>query len=78
MTKINVTSKFKFELGRVQNIVEKGENAGYKNFLLFQQYFQKPSSPRQPSPIAQLATLQTWEQEVAGSIPGSTNILSED
>ena len=32
----------------------------------------------QRSPIAQLAALQIREQEVAGSIPGSANILSED
>ena len=25
-----------------ENIVGKGENAGYKHFLLFQQYFPKP------------------------------------
>ena len=30
-------------LGRVQNIVEKGENAGYQHFLLFPQCFQKAS-----------------------------------
>ena len=28
---------------RVENIVGKGENAGDQHFLLFQQYFQKPS-----------------------------------
>ena len=33
--KINVTQKLKFALGRVENIVEKGENAGYQHFLLF-------------------------------------------
>ena len=27
--KINVTEKLKFVLGRVENIVKKGENAGY-------------------------------------------------
>ena len=27
---------------------------------------------------AQSVALRTWEQEVAGSIPGSANILSED
>ena len=32
-----------------------------------------------PSPIAQLVVItRTWEQEVAGSIPDSANILSED
>ena len=30
------------------------------------------------SHLAQLVALQTSEQEVAGSIPGSANILSED
>ena len=29
--------------GRVENIVGKGENAGYQHFLLFKQCFQKPS-----------------------------------
>ena len=28
---------------RVENIVRKGENAGYQHFLLFTQCFQKPS-----------------------------------
>ena len=28
---------------RIENIVGKGENAGYQHFLLFQQCFQKPS-----------------------------------
>ena len=45
--KKNVTEKLKFVLGRVQNIVRKGENAGenvgYKHFLFFPQYFQKAS-----------------------------------
>ena len=35
--------KLKFALGRVENIVGKGENAGYKHFLLFLQCFQKAS-----------------------------------
>ena len=38
---ISVTQKLKFDLGRVENIVGKGENAGYKQFLLFPQCFQK-------------------------------------
>ena len=33
--KINVTQKLKFVLGRVENIVGKGENAGYQRFVLF-------------------------------------------
>ena len=31
---INATQKTKFPLGRVENIVGKGENAGYEHFLL--------------------------------------------
>ena len=38
--KINATEKSKFVLQRVENIVRKGENAGYHNFLLFPQCFQ--------------------------------------
>ena len=33
----------KFVLGLVENIVGKGENAGYQYFLLFPQCFQKAS-----------------------------------
>ena len=33
----------KFVMGRVENIVGKGENAGYQHFLLFPQCFQKAS-----------------------------------
>ena len=39
--KINITEKLKFVFGRVENIVGKGENAGFQNFLLFPQCFQK-------------------------------------
>ena len=39
--KINVTKKLKFALGRVENIVGKGKNAGYQHFLFFPQCFQK-------------------------------------
>ena len=38
--KINVTQKLKFILGREENIVGKGENAGYQHFLLYSPYFQ--------------------------------------
>ena len=38
-----MTEILKFVLGRVENIVGKGENAGYKHFLLFPQCFQKAS-----------------------------------
>ena len=41
--KSNVAAKLKFVLGRVENIVGKGENAGYQHFLLFPQCFQKAS-----------------------------------
>ena len=33
-------------LDRAENIVGKGDNAGYQHFLLFPQCFQKPSCPR--------------------------------
>ena len=35
--------KINFALGRVENILGKGENAGYQHFLLFPQCFQKAS-----------------------------------
>ena len=41
--KIHVTRKLKFVLGRVENIVGKGENAVYQHFLLFPKCFQKAS-----------------------------------
>ena len=37
--KINVTENSKFVLGRVENIVGKGENAAYQHFLLFHNVF---------------------------------------
>ena len=40
--KINVNKKLKYRLGRVENILGKGENVGYQHFLLFTQCFQKP------------------------------------
>ena len=39
--KVKATGKLKFVLGRVENIVGKGENASCQHFLLFQQCFQK-------------------------------------
>ena len=42
--KINVIQKLRFVLEGVENIVEKGENAGYQHFLLFPQCFQKAFS----------------------------------
>ena len=41
--KINVNGKLEFDMGRVENLVEKKENAGYQHFLLFPQCFQKAS-----------------------------------
>ena len=41
VNKIDVTGKLKLVLGRVENIVGKGENAGYQHFLLFPLCFQK-------------------------------------
>ena len=38
--KISVTYVTNFVLGRVENIVGKGDNAGYQHFLLFPQCFQ--------------------------------------
>ena len=37
--KLNVNKKLDFVLGRVENIVEKGEDAGYQYFLLFPTMF---------------------------------------
>ena len=44
--KLYVNEKLKVGLGRAENIVEKGENAGYQHFLLFPQCFQKASFSR--------------------------------
>ena len=37
---MNVTEKLKFVMGKVENIVGKGQNAGDQHFLLFLQCFQ--------------------------------------
>ena len=37
----NVIEKLKFVLQQIENIVGKGENAGYQYFLLFPQMFSK-------------------------------------
>ena len=42
----NVNQIVKFALGRVENIVGKGENADYQHFLLFSQCFEKATSLR--------------------------------
>ena len=44
--KRNAIEKLKFVLGRGENIIGKGENAGYQHFLLFPQCFQKASYSR--------------------------------
>ena len=41
--KLNLAEELKFVFGRVENILGKGENAGYQHFLLFPQCFQKAS-----------------------------------
>ena len=43
--KMTVNKNLIFVSGRTENIVEKGENAGYQHFLLFLQCFQKASFP---------------------------------
>ena len=39
--KINVNQKLKFDMGKVENIVGKRENAGHQHFLLIPQCFKK-------------------------------------
>ena len=41
----NVTKKLDFVWGRVENIVEKGENAGCQHFLVFPVTFSKGFFP---------------------------------
>ena len=41
--KINVAQMLGSVFDRIENIVGKGENAGYQNFLLYPQCFQKAS-----------------------------------
>ena len=40
---MNLNENLKLVLGRVENIVGRGENAGYQHFLLFPKCFKKPS-----------------------------------
>ena len=42
--KINITQKLKFASDRIENILGKGENAGYQYFLFFPNCFQKTPS----------------------------------
>ena len=44
--KINVIQNLNFILGKVENILGKGENAGYRHFLLFPKCFLKASFSR--------------------------------
>ena len=44
--KMNATCMLKFVLGRVENILGKGENAGCQHFLLFPKCFQTPLASR--------------------------------
>ena len=39
--KLNLAEKLKFVFGRIENIMGKGENAGYQHFLLFLQCLPK-------------------------------------
>ena len=39
--KINVTGNLKFVLGKAENIVGKGENAGYQHFLFSYNVFKR-------------------------------------
>ena len=39
--KINATKKLKFVKGMAENILGKGENAGYQHFILFPKCFHK-------------------------------------
>ena len=43
-----MTQKLHLVLGGIENIVGKGENAGYQHFPLFSQCFQKLSFPEVP------------------------------
>ena len=61
---INLTEILKFVLGMVENIVGKGENAGYQHFLLFPQCFQNVSF------IGLLKVRIAWKR--VNSLPYST------
>ena len=60
--KINVTQQLKFVMEWVENIVEKGENAGSQYFLLFQKCFQK---------LSIFGTLKVgimWQRDTKGAV----------
>ena len=54
-----------FVSDRQENLVGKGENAGYQHFLLFLQCFQKPSSvgQRKPGIVWDRVKLQKGKKE---------------
>ena len=49
--KLKVTKMMIFLFDRAENTVGKGENAGYPHFLLFPQYFPRPSSCGKELPV---------------------------
>ena len=57
MTKIYVTQNLNFVLGRVENILGKGENYGYQHFLLFAKCFQTASFS---------GVVRSWDHVVKG------------
>ena len=68
--KIKETEKLKFVWGisgRVENIVGKGENAGYQHFLLFPQCFKKTSI------TGTIKVWIVWERVKSVLDPNSTN-----
>ena len=59
--KIDATEKLKFVLGRVENIMGKGENACYQHFLLFPQCFQKTLSQDRESGLCGKGLIALYE-----------------
>ena len=70
------TQELKFVFGKVENIVGKGENAGYQHLLLFPQCFQKLSFPevlkvrivQDYNPAKGMFSWVKWNQPVCPSI----------
>ena len=56
-----------FVFDRVENIAEKGENAGYRHFLLLLQCFKKPSPLRLLKSLYQ--TTQFWTGRNSKTFP---------
>ena len=67
--KIDGTKKLKFVSGKVENIVGKGENAGYLHFLLFLQGFQKAFFPRSGLCYYGRPLLKAWLLPDLNTIP---------